>query len=369
MAKCRPPEFSEIIEPTGNDAARCQIKIKALTKELSGAWSARIDNSPEESTNVSVAQAVQSGEIKIEGVNGSDALTAGVPGNVSCSIYGGVPEPSISMAIQGLDASKQVDNGQKSGVNDKGVSSVVQKIQVNATADDYGRQITCQAGIFNKDDSLMFEMFNAPSVSLNVNFKPQPAAKQDISGKLNSSVTINFEFKANPKPDSIEWLITKPSKENEETTTPTTTEKPNEQSRGDDTAGATISLKPGQSDDKKYNVSQLEDKGGMMYKTSLVINELRKPEDEYQYELKVKNSVGEQSYPFEIKIDENGGAGGSNAGGDGGKNKSSGKAGLIIGIIILSLIAVLVIVAVGVIIKRKRGSSPTVPLSSMGPSR
>lgn len=78
---------------------------------------------------------------------------------------------------------------------EKNVSIVTQVYEVNVTANDFGRAISCQARQTQPDGSQIFDIFKPTEVLLNVTFAPQPLAKQrDFSCQIGDNLLI-FELK------------------------------------------------------------------------------------------------------------------------------------------------------------------------------
>lgn len=155
------------------------------------------------------------------------------------------------------------------------------------------------------------------------------------TGHANGSVVASFVFKANPPPTSLKWTWST-SEDNK------TTEITN---------------------DDKMTVLPLMTMEGLKFNASLVLNKLTKADEDKRFTLTAGNGLGLETYEFDLEIK-----------GEDEINEpvteaptASGKSkiGLIIGLIVLGLIAVLVIIMVGVIIKRRSQINPTGPLSSM----
>jgi len=321
---CDPPSFGDVISLAETNSTECTIKISNLTKLDSCSWRARVD-AQMENTEINVTVATKPTKIILASV--PEVSVAGENTTVECKAEGGSPKPSLDITVSPAIGDITSDN---SATNENQISS---KLNFKPTVDNNGAQVDCKVVQLDGEGQPLFPEQNAPTLMLNVTYKPQPSEKTVLRAKEGGNVTAQVTIKANPDPNSVKWTL-------HYAKDPVTNKtKPN-----------LVLADKG----TNYQVSLVATANQTLSHDAKVVMTNLTPSDNGNLELEVENSVGKQTYIFEIKVkgaDE--------------PDDEEGGGGLSGGSIAIIIIAVIVVVLVGSIVAYKKfylRSNETTPL-------
>ena len=348
---------SKNISYTGTDPKVCQITVYSVTDADNLTYAARLDIGVElYSIPVTIAKNIDYAKISI-GPNGEGVLNAGDDGEVKCKIHGGRPAPLISFGVKGMSKAQIINDSQVQTPDNDGIYDTVEVHFVNPTPEDHGRNVTCTAAVYDGDlTKALFTPVEAEMMTLNVTFQPQPMANQTVKCTRGQEWNVDFVFKANPEPTTINWVILTPIRgmDRQEVV-----EKEFEEQL----------IAPGEYT-FKYNASDVMAEDESKYKVSLTIMDASASDERKSYRLDVSNSIGSQSYYYKVSLkgSKNGGTEEPTTkppgGGDGVTEGGISNAGLVF--IILLAICVVAIILGGIFVhRRRRNLAATAPLSSM----
>ena len=227
-------------------------------------------------------------------------------------------------------------------LDDNGVYTSVQQVMLKPSIGDHGKVVTCEAFLMDGEQNLLFDK-SAATTKLNVEFAPQITDSQSLAADLKTNLTVLFKIKANPAPENITWTIVTPATE------------ANNQSE-------TLDLKPGFMDEK-YQVLEAENVDAISQAYTLIISDLSEEDHFKDYLLTLENSVGSQSFAFEINI--NGVDPGNNGGGtdpENGVPKKNMKLAILVVVVAMIAISILCVVSI-IVYKKKQLHNETTPLS------
>lgn len=344
--KCEPENLTDVMTYTGNDAKACTITIYNVTEEYNCQWAARLDEDLQNSKiNVTIAKDVDHIEIEIE-----DDLVEGQDGKILCKINGGRPGPNLNFDFD-KPVPTMINDTVEQVQNENGIFGTVQEVWIKPKIEDHGKNVLCEAFIQDKENNILYNQ--SATFQLDIKFKPQMEQNQTVKGNLGENVTITFNFKANPEPESVKWVISVPS-----------------QNSSDE-----FELTPGHFDDK-YFVENLTLNDSLNFEASLTIFDLQNQDHEDQYYLEIENKIGKQKYFFVIDVEDadstggngNGdGSGDGNGDDDGSDEPPSRLGGLIVAI---GFVAVAILCAVFFFVyKRNQIHNETAPLNPLGEPR
>ena len=234
-------------------------------------------------------------------------------------------------------------------LDDNGVYTSVQQVMLKPTIGDHGKVVTCEAFIMDGEQNLLFDK-SAATTKLNVEFAPQIVDNQTLAADVKTNLTVLFKIKANPAPDNITWTIVTPATE------------ANNQSE-------TLDLQPGFMDDK-YQVLEAENVDAISKAYTLIISDLSEEDHFKDYELTLENSIGTQTFYFDVNINGvdpgNNGEGGNDP--ENGVPKKNMKLAILVVVVVMIAISILCVVSI-IVYKKKQLHNETTPLSILEGSK
>merc|ERR1712062_8523 len=130
----------------------------------------------------------------------------------------------------------------------------------------------------------------------------------------------------------------------------------------------TLDLQPGFMDDK-YQVLEAENVDAVSKAYTLIISDLSEEDHFKDYALTLENSIGSQSFYFDVNI--NGVDPGNNGGGNGPENgvpKKNMKLAILVVVVVMIAISILCVVSI-IVYKKKQLHNETTPLSILEGSK
>merc|ERR1711970_690757 len=87
----------------------------------------------------------------------------------------------------------------------------VQEVYIKPKIEDHGKEVNCEAALFDGDQKPLFNTSAATPMKMNVTFPPQPSSNQSFDGDKGTNLNISFIFQSNPMPMNVKWIISIPS--------------------------------------------------------------------------------------------------------------------------------------------------------------